>query len=216
MEDSDGDEEVIELDGVNIQEDGGEEGRQPVPRMLPFLARIRRALSRPDEEEEAGDSPEAGEPSVKFDSSLPAQHAYLGPGREVSGRTILEEDLIQTLPLLSMPGFVLVPNQVFPLTLFHPSIISMMKGVLASTKTFGVVNLRANSGDWRGELGTTAEIFEYREESQSDSSSVGFMLKARGRQRFKLRSTRRQIDGNLLGKIYGSVAELEPVESKLF
>jgi hypothetical protein len=206
MEDSDDDEieevEVNNDDNDDIDNIEAVQGENILPpQMHPFLARIRRALSRPDEDEEEEEQPDsvAGE-ALKFDTTLPAQHVYLGSGQEVAGRTILDEDLIQTLPLLSMPGFVLVPNQVFPLTLFHPAIISMMKSVLAATKTFGVVNLKANSGDWRGEIGTTAEIFEYREDSQSESSLAGFMLKARGRQRFKLKSTRRQIDGNLVGE----------------
>lgn len=220
MEDSDSDEAVeLDIDSDNTEAEPADaahpQNNNIVPLILhPFLARIRHALFRPDadeEEEEDHDAEEGAELSDEgsadggspFDTSLPAQHAYLGPGREVSGRTILEEDLLQTLPLLSMPGFVLVPNQVFPLTLFHPSIISMMKSVLAANKTFGVVNLRANAGDWRGELGTTAEIFEYREDnSQSETATaVGFILKARGRQRFRLKSTRRQIDGNLLGTV---------------
>jgi hypothetical protein len=134
MEDSDS-EEVVELDDVeDANEEVQQQPRNAMPRIHPFLAHIRRAFqapaARPDEDagEEAAeeDSAGAGGPEVKFDTSLPAQHAYLGAGQEVSGRTILEEDLVQTLPLLSMPGFVLVPNQVFPLTLFHPAIISLM------------------------------------------------------------------------------------------
>jgi hypothetical protein len=217
MEDSDSNDEALELDIVNSDEENenvadiveqvAPQADNAIPRrMLPFLAHLRRVF-RPDavdDEEgaaEVNQEPAAG-PAVRFDSSLPAQHAYLGAGQEVSGRTILDEDLVQSLPLLSMPGFVLVPHQVFPLTLFHPPMISMMKGVLAANKTFGVVNLTTVAEDERRqeEVGTTAEIFEYREESQSDVASVGFMLKARGRQRFRVRSVRRQIDGNLVGK----------------
>jgi hypothetical protein len=219
MEDSDSNDEALELDIVNSDDENDDnvadiveqvapQADNAIPqRMLPFLAHLRRVF-RPDavdDEEgaaaEVSREPAAG-PAVRFDSSLPAQHAYLGAGQEVSGRTILDEDLIQSLPLLSMPGFVLVPHQVFPLTLFHPPMISMMKAVLAANRTFGVVNLTTVSEDERRqeEVGTTAEIFEYREENREDVASVGFMLKARGRQRFRVRSVRRQIDGNLVGK----------------
>jgi len=218
MEDSDSNDEALEFDIVNsdnenennenIAEGAPPPGNARPPRMFPFFAQLHRvfrpnAAVEDDEDEQAEASHVEEGTAVPFDTSLPAQHAYLGAGQEVSGRTILDEDLVQSLPLLAMPGFVLVPNQVFPLTLFHPAIISMMKTVLAANKTFGVVSLKASAAseeEKRGELGTTAEIFEYREESQSEVATVGFMLKARGRQRFRLRSVRRQVDGNIVGK----------------
>ena len=43
-------------------------------------------------------------------------------------------------------------------------------------------------------IGTTAEIYEFREPSP-DSLEVGLKIKAKGRQRFRILSQRRQIDG---------------------
>lgn len=63
----------------------------------------------------------------KFDSELPGQHSYLGEGREVGGRIILDDDTNISLPLLNQPGLALVPGQVLPLHLFHPAVISMMR-----------------------------------------------------------------------------------------
>jgi len=137
----------------------------------------------------------------RFDSELPSRHTYLGEGKEVGGRTILDDDHVLSLPLLSQPGLALIPGQLLPLHLFHPSVISMMKAVLNSSKIFGVVNLRADTRSWRGVVGTTAEIFEYREAEDQEEREVGLKIKARGRQRFKLISTRRQVDGNLVGEV---------------
>jgi len=44
-------------------------------------------------------------------------------------------------------------------------------------------------------------VFEYREAGDQDEREVGLKIKARGRQRFKLVSTRRQVDGNLVGEV---------------
>lgn len=137
----------------------------------------------------------------RFDSELPSRHTYLGEGKEVGGRTILDDELVLSLPLLSQPGLALIPGQLLPLHLFHPSVISMMKKVINSTKTFGVVNLRADTRSWKGVVGTTAEIFEYRDAGDEEDREVGLKIKARGRQRFKLMSTRRQVDGNLVGEV---------------
>ena len=43
-------------------------------------------------------------------------------------------------------------------------------------------------------VGTTAEIYEYRD-PPADSNEVGFKIKVRGRQRFRVLSSRSQIDG---------------------
>ena len=38
-----------------------------------------------------------------------------------------QEDDTLSLPLLNQPGLALVPGQLLPLHLFHPSVISMMR-----------------------------------------------------------------------------------------
>ncbi len=43
-------------------------------------------------------------------------------------------------------------------------------------------------------IGTTAEIYEYRDPPE-DTNEIGFKIKVKGRQRFRVLSTRTQIDG---------------------
>ena len=84
-------------------------------------------------EHRVDDSSSDGEEAVeegnreKFDSELPGQHSYLGEGREVGGRTILDDDTNISLPLLNMPGLALVPGQLLPLHVFRPAVISMLR-----------------------------------------------------------------------------------------
>jgi len=85
-------------------------------------------------------------------------------------------------------------------------VISMMRTVIETTKIFGVVSLKADSSSWRGLVGTTAEIFEYIDADEANEQFdepgyAGLKLRVRGRQRFKLVSTRRQVDGNLVGEV---------------
>jgi len=188
-EEGEGEEEESESDEEESEEENNREG-------LPFLHRL---LLRRDNDNVGGGA--TGGATVNFDRTLPGKHTYFGTEVEVEGRTILEESQVQTVPLISMPGFILMPQQVFPLTVFHPSVISLLRRVLSTSKTFGVVNLQADSAVWKGLVGTTAEIFEYGEEDPTDHTSIGFKVKARGRQRFKLMSTRREIDGNLTGTV---------------
>ena len=92
--------------------------------IMAFLGQQRVDDSSSDE----GEDPEDNEGDrERFDSELPGRHSYLGEGREVGGRTILDDDSILSLPLLNQPGLVLVPGQLLPLHLFHPSAISMMR-----------------------------------------------------------------------------------------
>jgi len=176
------------------------------PRMLldgigALLGQIQRVDDTSSGEEEA-EGVNEGE-TENFDSELPCRHTYLGEGREVCGRTILDNDeIISDLPLLNQPGLSLVPGQLLPLNLIHPSVVDMMKNIIENTpKIFGVVNFKSNAQSWERAIGTTAEIFEYRAASDENVEEIGFKIKARGRQRFKLLSTRRQADGNLLGEV---------------
>ena len=47
-------------------------------------------------------------------------------------------------------------------------------------------------------VGTTAEIFHYQD---GEGEAAGLKIKARGRQRFRIISARRQVDGNLVGEV---------------
>ena len=58
------------------------------------------------------------------------------------GRTILEEESEVTMPLITLPGTILVPGQMIPLHLFHQQTVAMIRGVIDSDKTFGVVTVK--------------------------------------------------------------------------
>ena len=78
---------------------------------------------------------------ISFDLTFPFQ--YLGSDlEEYSGRTVLDDDSYITLPLLHLPGVVLIPGQTLPLHLFNPRIISMMKHIIQKNRTFGMVHDR--------------------------------------------------------------------------
>ncbi len=55
---------------------------------------------------------------------------------------MLEDDSSIELPLLSLPGVVLVPGQTLPLQLFQPTMVAMMRNLLDKDKTFGMVTAR--------------------------------------------------------------------------
>ena len=77
-----------------------------------------------------------------FDTELPAQHQYMGESREIGGRIILEENLYVDIPVISQPGIILMPGQTLPMTFFQPTVISMMKRLVETTKTFGILHKR--------------------------------------------------------------------------
>jgi len=142
----------------------------------------------------------------RFDRDLPGRHEYLGEGREV--RAVGEVDDLVSLPLFSQMHLSLTPGQTLPLHLFHPSLVSMMRTVLASpSKAFGVISLDAEESKWAGTVGTTAHVYEVRESdevavgSPQEQEEVGLKVKAKGKQRFRLVSARRQSDGNLVGQV---------------
>ena len=90
--------------------------------IMAFLGQHRVDDSSSNEDEEAEDGNRE-----EFDSELPGQHSYLGEGRDVGGRTILDDDTTISLPLLNQPGLVLVPGQLLPLHFFHPAVVNMMR-----------------------------------------------------------------------------------------
>lgn len=161
-------------------------------------------LDDDEEEEEEGEGNDTMEEREDFDVELATRHSYLGDSVPVPGRVIYGEDETPTeeLPLLPMSGLVLMPEQSMPLALFHSNEVSLIRTLLGTTKTFGSVcsslfSRQPHQGDI---LGTTAEIFEYREPPEN-SYEVGLKVKVRGRQRFKVLSTRRQVDGIMMAKV---------------
>ena len=67
---------------------------------------------------------------------------YLGNDLEdVTGRTIHEPEAVITLPLIRIPGVVLIPGQTIPLQLHQIHDVAMMQKVCADNtdKTFGIM-----------------------------------------------------------------------------
>ncbi|XP_052085302.1 protein cereblon-like [Mytilus californianus] len=144
--------------------------------------------------------------SITFDTSLPGTHSYLGDDLEdISGRTIYDEDGLVSLPLIKLPGMVLVPGQTIPLTLFHQHVVAMMKEVRDTDKTFGVVAYRflenEEGSPTTANIGTTAEIFSYKDETDDQTGLSSASLMAKGRQRFKVVESRRTNTGILMAKV---------------
>lgn len=112
---------------------------------------------------------------------------YLGTDLEdVGGRIFHDEGSIIWLPILMELEVVLVPGQTLPLTAFYPPTVSMFRKIISKDKTFGVVCVNNFA-----QYGTTAEIFQYQE----NSDLAGFKIKAKGRQRFKLLEQKHQSPG---------------------
>lgn len=158
---------------------------------------IPRADDADDEEDTL--SPSAME--VSYDTSLPAQHSYLGNDMEdLTGRTVFEEGSVHTIPVLTSHGVILVPGQILPLQIFRPIEISMMHRIIENDRTFGIVgdNAIASSGQ---PLGTTAEIRSFKEEVDELSGLPTVLVKAEGRQRFRMLSSRTRSDGVLIASV---------------
>lgn len=138
----------------------------------------------------------------QYDTTLPSRHTYLGETEELRGRTVQEENDYVTIPLLlhsSLMNLVLVPTQTLPLTIFHPLHVSMLRNVIAKDRTFGIVHSKMSQDGTseKARYGTTAEIYEYQEEELTGTLSI----KAKGRQRFKVMSTRRETTGLIVARV---------------
>ncbi|RWS28543.1 protein cereblon-like isoform X1 [Leptotrombidium deliense] len=133
--------------------------------------------------------------TVTYDTTLPAQHAYLGTNlEELSGRVVLEDCV--NIPLLMLRGVVLVPGQMLPLQLELPSYVAMMKRIIQNDRTFGLT-----TSPYKGAFGTTAEIRSFGEDNDERAGISVLRVKAEGRQRFRIADTWRQADGILMGKV---------------
>ncbi|RWS01038.1 protein cereblon-like protein [Dinothrombium tinctorium] len=135
--------------------------------------------------------------AISYDTTLPAQHSYLGSDlEELSGRVVLDDQSFVSIPLLTLRGVILVPGQVLPLQLELPSLVAMMKRIISKDRTFGLTaSLQSSS------FGTTAEIRSYGEDSDERSGISILRVKAEGSQRFRVVETWRQPDGILMGKV---------------
>lgn len=58
---------------------------------------------------------------------------------EFHGRTVLDDDSCQTIPVLPHTAMILVPGQTLPLKLFRPQEVSMMRSVIHKDRTFAVL-----------------------------------------------------------------------------
>ena len=68
---------------------------------------------------------------------------YLGENLvELRGRTVLDDGSLQRLPLLPHLGVVLVPGQTLPLMIFYPPTVSMLRNIITTNGTFGVICVR--------------------------------------------------------------------------
>ena len=54
----------------------------------------------------------------------------------------MEEGKVEEIPILSRTSSILMPGQTIPLILFADNEIALMKRLVKTTKTFGLVNKR--------------------------------------------------------------------------
>ncbi|XP_030633141.1 protein cereblon [Chanos chanos] len=155
-----------------------------------------------DMETEDRDGEDAEKPNIiNFDPSLPTSHAYLGSDmEEFHGRTLHDEDSVQSLPVLPHAALILIPGQTLPLQLFRPQEVSMIRNLVSQDRTFAVLaHSPGESGELEAEFGTTAEIYAFREEQEYGIETV--KVKAIGRQRFRVHDIRTQADGIRQAKV---------------
>ncbi|KAL5014117.1 hypothetical protein ScPMuIL_008387 [Solemya velum] len=190
------DESDDESDSANGDGDVGEEDEEENA----FI----RNENETTEDRNAGGDFKKGSPHT-FDKSLPSAHSYLGEDlEELRGRTILDENSQVMLPIVSLPGVVLIPGQIIPLSLFHQHTIAMIKSSVEADKTFGVVASRYSADENTHNLasiGTTAEIYSVKDETDDRTGISTMRVKARGRQRFEIIETRRSSTGILMAKV---------------
>lgn len=128
------------------------------------------------------------EDGLDYDVSLPAQHTYLGSNlHELSGRVVLDDESIVNIPILSLSGVIMIPGQILPLQLEHPTLVTMMMTIINKDRTFGIV-----AKDRK--VGTTVEIRSYhRSDGDGEMETASLKIKAEGRQRFRLLETYRLV-----------------------
>lgn len=78
-----------------------------------------------------------------FDVRLPATHSYLGSDMEdvQGGFALLEEDsVVSDVPLIVLPGVILMPGQSLPIQSMHPTMGRILRNILARNRYFGVLH----------------------------------------------------------------------------
>ena len=117
---------------------------------------------------------------MSYDRTLPAQHSYLGSDlQELKGRVMVEDNQLIKIPLLSLPGVVLVPGQTLPLQMQHPSLVAMMRKIIDNERMFGLTSSSSSNVENLC-LGTTAEIRSYGFDDDDGEGLAILTLKAEG------------------------------------
>lgn len=167
--------------------------------MGPFNSRL--------QEEEGQASPV----EVTFNRSLPGYHQYLGTDLEevTAGQNVFDDDsIVENIPLLPIPHFVLMPNQILPLNKFHPQLISMFRTIIANARCFGVTNAARDTTEEEDnhdsdsnsnvDIGTLAQVLAFKEETEHELTAM--KMRVVGRQRFRVISAEVH-NGILIGKL---------------
>ncbi|XP_025205986.1 protein cereblon-like [Melanaphis sacchari] len=118
--------------------------------------------------------------STPYDRSLTAAHQYLGDGLlEATGRTVYEEGVIHTIPLIFL-RLNLLPGQILPIVARSSDIKHLLKYVMFRNRSFGVC-YKFNKN--KRTFGTIAEVYEHSDNIETTES---FQIKAMGHQRFEI------------------------------
>ena len=176
----------------------------------------RRGRLRPDDGSESDDESDEENKkelneilqNITFDKNLPTAHSYLGEMEECSGVAYQDLDTYQTISVLYIHDFVLIPGQTLPLLFGRPNEVAMIRQIMTQAdKTFGILtksyrpweNFDSVPVDELYDYGCTAEIRSFQDQTQHEVASVRVVVV--GRQKFKVMEKRRQLDGNILAKV---------------
>lgn len=58
---------------------------------------------------------------------------------EFHGRTLHDDDSVQSIPVLPHATLILIPGQTLPLQLFRPQEVSMFRNLVSRDRTFAVL-----------------------------------------------------------------------------
>ncbi|XP_025412148.1 protein cereblon isoform X2 [Sipha flava] len=116
-----------------------------------------------------------------YDQNLTPAHKYLGDGLcETTGRTVFEENITHTLPVIFL-RLNLMPGQTLPIIARTIDVKLLLKYALSTNRAFGVSYKLNKKG--KQTFGTIAEVYE---QSIDIENSQSFQVKAMGHQRYKI------------------------------
>lgn len=124
----------------------------------------------------------------------------------------MEEESIVTIPLLCLPGVVLIPGQLLPLQFHGSYFMQTIRQIIEGNKIFGLVsNFDRNKKNKNNRynnvklncLGTIVEVRSYGMENDgTEGDRTILKIKAEGKERFLIKETWNESNRMVMGKVY--------------